>query len=344
MNVEPVSHSDIDGHGNGGQITVAKLGGRHYAFIGHMLGMGTSILDVTDPRSPEVIAQIPIGDNNHSHKVRVCGDLILVNREQLGSRPPHEAGLKIYDVSDPSSPEEVSFFETGGKGVHKYWVDCEKRIAYIATEDEGYHEAFFMAVDFSVPEEPREVSRWWLPGQHLAGGEKPSWDTGRYSYRLHHPVVLGDRAYLGYWDTGVVILDISDLECPELVSHRCYTPPYGGAFHTAMPVDRRIGGRDWMVVFQESLAPYNKEGLKLMWMMDISEEENPITVSTFSVPTEGFDLDNGRLGPHQPHEDLKVTDDLIYASWFNAGLRVVSIADPFRPVEVGHHIPPVPEA
>jgi hypothetical protein len=111
-----------------------------------------------------------------------------------------------------------------------------------------------------------------------------------------------------------------------------------------MPVDRRIGGRDWMVVFQESLAPYNKEGLKLMWMMDISEEENPITVSTFSVPTEGFDLDNGRLGPHQPHEDLKVTDDLIYASWFNAGLRVVSIADPFRPVEVGHHIPPVPEA
>ncbi len=88
MNVEPVGHSDINGHGNGGQVTVAKLGGRHYAFIGHMLGMGTSILDVTDPGSPEVIAQIPIGENNHSHKVRVCGDHILVNREQLGNRGP----------------------------------------------------------------------------------------------------------------------------------------------------------------------------------------------------------------------------------------------------------------
>ncbi|MCW3989968.1 MAG: hypothetical protein NWE88_07845 [Candidatus Bathyarchaeota archaeon] len=342
-NVEPLGHSDINGHGNGGQVSVAKLGGRYYAFVGHMLGMGTSILDVSDPGSPEVVAQIPIGENNHSHKVRVCGDHILVNAEQLGARRPFEAGLRIYDIRDPSSPEEVSFFEIGGKGVHKYWVDCDKKLAYIATEDEGYHEAFFMAVDFSEPEAPREVSRWWLPGQHLAGGEKPGWDTGRYSYRLHHPVVLGDRAYLGYWDAGYVILDISDLGSPEMVSRRCYTPPYGGAFHTAMPIDRRIGGRDWMVVFQESLAPYNKEGLKLMWMVDITDEENPVSVSTFSVPTEGFDLENGRLGPHQPHEDLNATDDLIYAAWFNGGLRVVSIADPFRPVEVGHHIPPVPK-
>ncbi len=119
-NVEPLGHSDLNGHGNGGQVSVAKLGGRYYAFVGHMLGMGTSILDVSDPGSPEVVAQIPIGENNHSHKVRVCGDHILVNAEQLGARRPFEAGLRIYDIRDPSSPEEVSFFETGGKGVHKY--------------------------------------------------------------------------------------------------------------------------------------------------------------------------------------------------------------------------------
>ena len=89
------------------------------------------------------------------------------------------------------------------------------------------------------------------------------------------------------------------------------------------------------MVFQESLTLYDHEGLKLMWMVDISEEENPVSVSTFGVPTEGFDLDAGRFGPHQPHEDLDATDDLIYAAWFSGGLRVVSIADPYRPVEVG---------
>lgn len=84
MNVESLGHSDLNGHGNGGQVSVAKLGGRHYAFIGHMMGMGTSILDVSDPGCPEVVAQIPIDGNTHSHKVRVCGDYILVNAEQLG--------------------------------------------------------------------------------------------------------------------------------------------------------------------------------------------------------------------------------------------------------------------
>jgi len=342
-NVNLLGHSDLNGHGNGGQVSVAKQGGSYYAYVGHMLGMGTSIVDVTDPRASEVVAQIPIGENNHSHKVRVCGDLILVNAEQFGSKEPFEAGLKIYDISDPYSPEEVSFFETGGRGVHKYWVDCEKSLAYIATEAEGYVGAFFMTVNFSEPEAPREVSRWWIPGQWVGGGEEPSWDTGRLSYRLHHPVVLGDRAYLGYWDAGYVILDISDLGSPRMVSRRNYSPPYGGAFHTALPIDREIDGRRWLVVFQESLRPYNAEGLKLMWMVDVTEEENPVSVSTYSVPTEGFDLDRGRFGPHQPHEDLHATDDLIYAAWFSGGLRVVNIADPYRPVEVGHFIPPTPE-
>ncbi len=38
-------------------------------------------------------------------------------------------------------------------------MNCDKKLAYIATEDDGYHSAFFMAVDFSEPEAPREVSR-----------------------------------------------------------------------------------------------------------------------------------------------------------------------------------------
>ena len=342
-NVEHLGHSNLNGYGNGGQVSVAHLGGRYIAFVGHMKGMGTSIIDVSDPVNPEVLANIPIDRNTHSHKVRVCGDLILVNAEQLGGRSPHEAGLRIYDIGDPSSPEEISFFKTGGKGVHKFWVDCDKRLAYIATEDEGFHGAFFMVVDFSDPEVPQEVSRWWIPGQHIAGGEKPDWDVRKVSYRLHHPVVLEDRAYLGYWDAGYIILDLSVLEKPVMVSQRNYAPPYGGAFHTALPIDRQIDGRDWLIVFQESLAPYNMEKLKLMWMVDISDEENPVSVSTFMVPKKGFELDRGRFGPHQPHEDLKVKDDLIYAAWFSGGLRVISIGNPYRPVEVGHYIPLTPK-
>jgi hypothetical protein len=34
-----------------------------------------------------------------------------------------------------------------------------------------------------------------------------------------------------------------------------------------------------------------------------------------------------------------VTGDLVFVTWFNAGLRAVSIADPYRPTEVGFYVP-----
>lgn len=343
LNVRRLGHQSLNGHGNGGQVNVSRIGNEYYAFIGHMKDMGTSIVNVTDPANPHIVSQIPISPNNHSHKVRVCGELMIVNAEQLGRNKPFDAGLRFYDISDISKPREISFFRTGGKGVHKYWVDCKEKLAYISTEVDGYLNAIFMIVDFKDPYSPFEVSKWWMPGQWTEGGEKPTWDQNKYSYRHHHPVVFGDRAYLGYWDGGYVILDISDIQSPKMVSCKNYTPPYGGAFHTALPIKKEIQGRKWMVVFQESLAPYNKEGKKLMWMVDISVEENPVSVSTFQVPVDGFDLELDRFGPHQPHEDIDPKDNLIYASWFGAGLRVIDISNPYHPAEVGYYLPPVPD-
>jgi hypothetical protein len=343
LNIRNIGHHDLNGYGNGGQVTVQRRGDEYYAFIGHMEKMGTSIVDVTDPSNPSLVFQIPINPNTHSHKVRVCGDIMLVNAEQLGNNTPFYAGLRFYDISEIDQPREIAFFETGGRGVHKYWVDCEKNLAYISTELEGYLKALFMIVDFNDPYNPTEVSRWWLPGQWTAGGEVPSWDTSRYSFRHHHPVVLGNRAYLGYWDAGYIILDISDNHNPRMISHCNYTPPYGGTFHTALPIERKIEGRRWLLVFQESMVPYNLEERKLMWMIDITHEDNPVPVSTFQVPTTGFNLELDRFGPHQPHEDTKLKNNLVYAAWFGGGLRVIDVSNPYKPNEIGYYLPPLPK-
>ena len=339
LNVRLLGHHGLEEHGNGGQVNVSRIGDEYYAFIGHMKNMGTSIVNVTDSANPYIVSQIPISQNTHSHKVRVCGELMIVNAEQIGRNKPFDAGLRFYDISDINKPKEISFFKTGGKGVHKYWVDCKEKLAYISTELDGYLSAIFMIVDFKDTYNPFEVSRWWIPGQWIDGGEKPSWNTEKYSYRHHHPVVLGDRAYLGYWDGGYVILDISDTHFPRMISHRNYTPPYGGAFHTALPLKNEINGRKWLVLFQESLAPYNLEGKKLMWMVDITFEENPVPVSTFQVPVDGFKLELDRFGPHQPHEDTYPVNNLIYAAWFGGGLRVIDVSDPYQPVERGFYLP-----
>ena len=54
-----------------------------YAYIGHLTNkarLGTTILDVADPRKPRVVSQIFLDDeNSHSHKARVVGDIMVVN-------------------------------------------------------------------------------------------------------------------------------------------------------------------------------------------------------------------------------------------------------------------------
>ena len=78
-NVTSLSHLDLPG---AGQVYVA---GKH-AYVGHITnkeGLGTSILDISDPKKPKLLAQIPVADaNSHSHKARVIGDVMIVNMEQ----------------------------------------------------------------------------------------------------------------------------------------------------------------------------------------------------------------------------------------------------------------------
>src|SRR5512143_3222828 len=65
-----------------GQVYVAG----QYAYIGHIPNkenLGTSILDVSDPRKPRIVSQIFLDDpGSHSHKARVIGDIMIVNSER----------------------------------------------------------------------------------------------------------------------------------------------------------------------------------------------------------------------------------------------------------------------
>ena len=86
---------------------------------------------------------------------------------------------------------------------------------------------------------PTEVSRWWMPGQWIGGGEKPNWE--KTAHRCHHPIRHGDRLYVSYWHGGFVILDIADLSRPKFVSGLDWSPPFPWPHVTAAPVRHDAG-------------------------------------------------------------------------------------------------------
>jgi hypothetical protein len=207
--IKQIGRIDLPG---GGSVVVEN----GYAYVGHIdPPLGTSIIDVRDPKHPKVIARLEVPEGIHSHKVRVSGDVMLVNYERFKTKKEPQGGLKVFDISDRTRPREIAFFKAAAKGVHRFTFDG--RYAYFSPAMEGYVGNIVMILDLKDPARPEEVGRWWMEGQWIGGGETPAWEGT--DHRCHHPIRRGDRLYASYWHGGFVILDISDMSRPKMVSH-----------------------------------------------------------------------------------------------------------------------------
>lgn len=329
-NVAAVGRLEIEG---GGMVDVQGS----LAAIGHIGGpWATSLLDVADPAAPRLLSRIPVTPGTHSHKARLCGSTLITNRERYGGGA--EVGLAFTDVSDPRRPAAIGLLpmgglSTGGTGAHRFQADCARKLVYASGSADGFEGNLTLIVDFANPRRPREVGRWWVPGQRLGGGEPPlPW--GGVASRTHHPLRQGDRLYVSLWMGGFAILDIADPARPTTLSLTDYPRPNRAPTHTALPVGHRIAGREWLLVFDEELGGGDPPAFLRVY--DVTDARRPVAAGTFPGPPRPAGA--GRFGAHQPHEAVG-EDNLVYAAWFGAGLRVLDVSDPPRPAEVGFFVP-----
>lgn len=336
VNTAVIGHVDTPG---GGQVWVDGT----TLYVGHMSAPhGTSVVDVSNPRAPRVIATIddmPTGW--HSHKVRVANGTMVVNYERLSpdADKSFAGGLGIYDVSNPAKPVLRTHWKTAGAGVHRFSFDG--RYAYISPTVEGYSGRIVMILDLADPGAPQEVGRWWLPGQWTAGGEQPTFTDGR-GPRCHHPLRLGDRLYVSYWQHGGAILDITDMSHPQLVGRLDTTAAFAHPTHTLLAVPQELKGRRVMLVADEDVDKRWPSAPAFLWIYDITNETAPVPISTFQVA--GLDPDGApqrpNTGCHQPSE--RFSGSIVPCAWFANGLRLLDVSDPFAPHEVGSYLPDPP--
>lgn len=337
--LELVGHSDLDGKGDGMQIM--RTG--DVAYVGHMgdFGVGTSIVDVSDPARPRVVRQLGVPKGTHSHKVQLADGLLLANHEQYPYRVgvPESAGLLVYDVSrDPRDPQRIGFLPIDGLGVHRIWWDGGP-YAYASARERGFAGRVLIVIDLADPSKPRLVSRWWWRGQRDgdADGLPEGNDVG-----AHHVIVKGDRAYGGYFDAGAVVYRVKEDGSLELISSLSW--PEGGHSHThtALP----LGDRGLLAVTDEAIEPNCEGAPKNVHLVDISDERHPREVSRFPVPQGDYCSRGLRFGPHNLHENRAGTfqsDRIVFVTYFNAGLRVFDTADPLAPVEIAAYVPAPPD-
>ena len=330
---------DLAGRGDGMQVM--RSGDALYVAHNGTSGAGTSILDVSAPGRPVLVAQWDAPPNTHTHKVQVADGLLLVNHEGFPLRPPgprgpHSAGLAVYSLDDPFKPEQVGFWEAGGKGVHRIvWEGG--RFAHMSATPAGFNDRVWVVVDMADPRAPVPVSKWWWPGQWVAGDEEPTWPEGK-RYAAHHALTAGNRAYLGYDDANLVVLDIEDMTDPRQIAHLSWG---GGATHTCLP----LPSRGVVVVTDEQQTDGPHAPKRLMHVVDVTDDRHPRYVTAFPEPEGSYDEQPLRYGPHCFHEnrrDSYRSERLLFATYFNAGVRVYDLADVEHPVEVAHWVSEAP--
>jgi len=359
LNMRLLAEDRLAGFGGVGEGMSLQLArdGRRILWLAHESApKNFTGVDVTDPRKPKVIVQTDLPHRTvRSNSLEVVGDVMAV-AYQTATPGQTPAGIELFDIASPESPKRISYFDCSGphsRGVHQLWFVDGKTIHFAGgaadfiprnqRDDQCYR-----ALDVADPARPRELGRWWYPG--TAEGDTappaprhPRFDSG---FRAHNTNVYPerpDRAYVGYLDGGAIVLDISDIGAPRMVGHWNPHPPFPGFTHTVLP----LFARDLFIVTDECVQDDGKDWPKLAWVLDARLESNLVPIATLPLPPPEEHIHRGgRYGAHNLHENRPGpafrSDRVVFGTYFNGGLRVHDITNPFQPREIAHYVPEPP--
>jgi hypothetical protein len=243
------------------QPLVVNQGGREILYTGNLAGTalnpltgvsesnGTSIIDVTDVRSPKFLYHIPgpapIAGSYAAagaQMVRVCGGNTLPNASTNGTaghwyllRAFGNAGAdeshQIWDVTNPSAPKFVTTIISGLSNTHKSWWECDTGIAYLVagSKSDGWQQSgstqHLYIYDLSNPAKPTFIRQFGLVGQQptapvataLPCATAPSdtcyEGTTNPPSGLHGPISMGttvNRIYIPYGVSTDGVIQILD--------------------------------------------------------------------------------------------------------------------------------------
>jgi hypothetical protein len=341
---------------------------------------GVLIADVRDPRNMKPLSFIPCNPgarcaylrvNREKHILIFGHDAEAASPNKLKAGELARSGWSFYDVNDPAHPKELSFVPAvaGGK---THGMDADDHYVYGCSQySSDLSREGLQIIDYSDPAHAGTVATWHVQG--MSKGEeydpldRAGPDGKPQLIQCHEIVYYNDRLYLAWRDAGMKILDVKDRSKPVLLGTYDYVPPFHGGFlgaaHTAAPVVVEPGQNPNLVVMTDEIFDCPNGFGRIV---DVSDMNNPDviakkrsaniqTISTFRVShvQDVFDYAKKEFycaapgGPagqlsnttHLPWFDRR-SPSLVYVTWYDEGVRVMDITNPFAPKFTGFFLSP----
>ncbi len=145
---------------------------------------GVQIFNISNPSSVPNISEFTPGTVG---ALEVEQDLLFVGSDY---------GFNIVNISDPNTPENITYYYTGSN-VHDFFIVDQK--AYVMSWNLTTGTSWALVINFSDVENPFEES---------------AIDLGSVCYDIH---VIGEYAYFAASYNGIKIVDFGDLTTPLMI-------------------------------------------------------------------------------------------------------------------------------
>jgi hypothetical protein len=299
---------------------------------------GVAVLDMSDPRNPVRTAMLvtPAMQTPHeSVNISVQRGILAA---VMGNPIRYPGGVDVYDISeDCRHPVPMAAAFPATPFGHESGMAPDGLTFYPSSAAE------FSAVDISNPRVPRTL---WTSEEFETHGMSVS-DDGR-------------RGYLATIGTGLVIVDLSEIQDrrpdPQVREVSRLTWSNLTIPQVAIPVT--IDGRPYVVEVDEYSATADGEftghgeRVGAARIIDVSDERNPFVVSNIRLEVHQretrpqIDGDYGARSPvqgyaaHYCNVPRRVDPGIVACSMILSGLRVFDIREPARPREIAYHVAP----
>ena len=331
---------------------------------------GVAVLDTRDPSRPRVVSKLqnPTGTSVEDVVVYtapygvLAGHDIAVAGIQVCGGPRTDTGffrgLQVFDVTNPAKPVEIGLLSTGccARGLHELEVqhraDLGRSFVYASVPASEYADAGspsgrrdqqgkgdFRLIDVTNPSLPWEVSNW---GVHRNLGGPPAPGLGcdpdaEYGHSAE-PRADGKVAWMAYWDSGFIALDLTDPATPVYKGRTSYPADADGDGHSSNYDE----GRKLLFAadedFGKACGSGTEKGFGFLRVYDYSSLGAPVQIGSYKTPNASGSKDVN-AGDYTIHNPLLSGTDL-YVSWYTDGIRVLDAKDPRNVREVAYFVPP----
>jgi hypothetical protein len=308
---------------------------------------GLAIFDVRDVEHPKLVGSVRI-DEGFEPDVEVSDDghwafwetqrfpttVTTPDPTHPIANAPH--GVHIIDISDKAHPKDVGFYPVPPDGPHSItYANIGGRnilflcvyafaYAYENVEVPTAQRLEITELDTSGPVPTlKKLADYVEPGSTNAG-------PGNFPHDVSiqkHPITGDWLAYVGYWDQGVVILNVNDPAHPQEVAKiTSFGPAKYRQVHMARAFPVLLNGRHVLVVEPEHDGSGGSD-TGYVTFFDTTDPAHPQYLGAWILPG-NLTAEGLRFSPH--YFDTDAYGRVALAS-YHAGIWIINASDPTNP-------------